>query len=225
MSTTSLFVEVLVAGALAEVWMLLLFLKMLPSTANLANISSAVSDFSLLLVVPFIALTYALGWAVNFAAEKLFESVWERKYKYPKYEGAKLPKYATEMFETQHLTPQKRYEIISGFFFQYASNTVVEDLRFGVHIIRISRSSALNFALIAASLLLYLPSYPSLTLIGMAIAVLVAILVYFQGTTRFNRTHKRTRNTYDELIAKFDHGFSEAKNSVLSANALETPVK
>lgn len=214
MSTTSLFVEVLVAGALAEVWIFLVALAIIPPTTNLADIITSVSNLSLVIIIPFIAFTYALGWAINYASEKILESYWDKKYKYPKYEGARLPRHAAKIYKTNELTPAKRYEIISGFFFQYASSTVVEDLRFGVHIVRISRSSAFNFIMIAAALLLHLSGYTKLIIFCIGISIVIAILVYFQGTTRFNRTHKRTRSTYNELLSKYDQNISDTKTNV-----------
>src|SRR5512138_2410380 len=82
LATTSLFVEILVIGSIAEIWIALFLLSFVNISAAL--VSSAVilaEKFSTLLLLPLLALTYAIGWVINFLAERLFKPYFQTKFR------------------------------------------------------------------------------------------------------------------------------------------------
>ena len=138
-ATTTLFVEILVMGALAELGLagiLLAFLDMDQVRRTIADVA-LLKDFASLVVVLALALTYGVGWTLNFAARQLFNPRVERQIRKQWFEG----------------TPEK-YDKARSVVFQYGSAELVHDLLLDRHIVRIARSNVLNFTFLALAALL-----------------------------------------------------------------------
>lgn len=184
MSTTTLLVEMLIAGAMADVWVFLIVWKIAPF--DLTILTASIAGVAELLIFPFIAVTYGLGVAVNSAAEKLIKSTCDKKIRDPIYDDV-----------TKEIGGER--ERISGLVFHKGREKVIEDLRHGLHLIRVARSSALNFLMIAITLLLYWQDHELIVLIGSLFSVVIAVLAYFEGRSRFRRNHERTVREYREI--------------------------
>jgi len=188
MATTTLFVEILVIGAIAEIWIVLIVLAVAsPNPTTVLLLIDSVGKLSALLVFPFLALTYALGWVVNFTAERLFKPVFQKKFR-------------DQVFEISGI---KYYEV-RGLVYQKASKDVIEDLRFDRHILRISRSSVLNFLLIAVALSLHFYEHTSVVIVGIILSVTIAVLSLLQWVTRYKSSYSKIRDTYKVIKAEYD---------------------
>lgn len=182
MGTTALFVEIVVIGAVAEIWIFLAILATINySSYDFSKIDS-IGRFSTLLVIPFLALTYALGWIVNFGAERLFKFRFQKRWR-------------DELFRSAAVD----YETARALISQCASERTNEDLKFDRHILRLSRSSALQLPLIAASLSLYFRIAP--VTIGLVIVLCLALSVaaFFQWISRYKSNYKKVLKIYQVL--------------------------
>lgn len=193
MATTDLFVEILMIGAIANVWVCLILLAILsPTTALISSIVHSMGEVSTLLILPFLAVTYVLGWTINFLADYLFRRLFQRGVRDRIVEEACLK--------------DKGYHYIRSFFSQKASDKLVQDWDYTRHSIRLARSSALNFIAMACALLLHLNVHRLLIMIGAGFCVVIAILAYWQASTL-------SRSNYRRLIEVYKMLREENKNS------------
>jgi hypothetical protein len=88
-ATTSLFVEVLVIGALAELWIVTLLVAIAPSSQvrTFLAVVASFKDFATPLAIVLLSVTYAVGWIANFATERLFKRRFERELRDSLFEG------------------------------------------------------------------------------------------------------------------------------------------
>jgi hypothetical protein len=189
MATTTLFVEILVIGTIAEIWLALILLAAVsPDATTVSSLVDSIDKLSTLLVIPFLALTYALGWVVNFSAERLFKPSFQKRFRDRLFQSAGVDYYEAR-----------------GLFFQKASEDVIEDLRFDRHILRISRSSVLNFTLIAITLALHFHHFSTYLLTtGIIISAVVAIISFFQWVTRYKSNYSKMLDTYKVIKEEYD---------------------
>jgi hypothetical protein len=171
MATTSLFVEIIVVGALAELWFLALIAAMQPVGTISALLARFVSlgPLSTVVVGVLLAVTYAVGWVVNFAAERSFKYLFEAKIRNQMFGG-----------------DAASYREARALVFQNGSSDLLQDLVLDRHIIRIARSNVFNFALLGTALLLNwrrLQSGPLTAVFGAC--VVVASLSFAQWRTRY----------------------------------------
>ena len=178
MSTTTLLVEMLIAGALADIWIILILFRIF--SIDLTATLNTLLDMKGFLIIPFAAITYGIGIAINKLAELITLDFWNKKYRNPMFKK-KLPNNNNE-------EPGK----IIGYVFRYGSDDIIDGLKKNLHLIRVSRSSALNFLFIAVAILLYKPDIGSFSIIGCLFFVFMAILTYFEGLSRYKENHTRT---------------------------------
>jgi hypothetical protein len=106
-ATTALFVEILVIGALAEIWISLTILWV-SSISNLVNVVTAAKTLGTLspfLVAPALALTYVLGWNLNFLSERLFKRLFEKRLRDAAFEREATPYSEAKMVVLQKGSP------------------------------------------------------------------------------------------------------------------------
>jgi hypothetical protein len=171
MATTALFVEILVMGALAELWFVGAILALL-DTSELRQLVAAVvslKDFAALLATVALALTYAIGWVLNFVAERLFKKLFERRVR-----------------DRLFAADPKNYDQARAFVFQRGSGELLRDLLLDRHIVRIARSNVLNFTLIALAFLLNTRHIdPRVAFLLIVCSLGVALLSFTQWRTRY----------------------------------------
>lgn len=181
MATTALFVEILVIGALAEVWIGIVILAV-AGTLNLRDITAvatALGPLTTLLAVPLLALTYALGWIINFASERLFKPFFQKRIRDHLFRGE-----------------DRSYDAARIMVFQTGSSELVHDVLFDRHIIRIARGGVVNFSILAAALLLHLNSgNRNVIFLCSTLSIVVASLSFAQWLTRYRSYYKRIRDT------------------------------
>jgi hypothetical protein len=186
MSTTDLLVEYLVIGSISDIWLLLAILAFSPVTPRfLSAMTDSASKLSTLLVVPFLAFTYTLGGAVNFAASLLLKKTMQDRYR-----NAVFQKVGVSYYEAR------------GLFFQEASEDVISRVRSQSHLIRLYRSSVLNFALLAIVCLFYVGAYPISSTIGATIFGLIAVSSFFNWRDRYESNFDQMVDVYEILLAK-----------------------
>jgi hypothetical protein len=185
-ATTSLFVEILVIGSIAEIWITLFFLSFVDINSALASPAVVLAEkFSTLLLFPLLALTYAIGWVINFLAERLFKPYFQTKFRDQVFKGAGV-----------------KYTEARSIVIQNASDEVINEMEFDRHILRIARGSVLNFVMIAIMLLLRANGNTSLVIAGIVVSLAIAIVSFFQWLTRYKHSYSRILDAYKAISPK-----------------------
>jgi hypothetical protein len=139
MATTSLFVEILIAGLLAVAWIALISLRLLGVDVSTLQ-SSLLKDSSSALLIGFgFVVAYQVGVIVNlFAYWALYavrEFDWRRRA---------VSKAGVDSFEQMRIA-----------VFQKGSEPVVQGLLSSLHFARLGRTGIFNFLLLAVALFAY----------------------------------------------------------------------
>jgi hypothetical protein len=137
MATTSIFIEIMIIGFFAFLWVFLLLtrLGMVDPSAAVAGLRG-LKDWSTLIVVVFAAVFYQLGSLTNTLCYGLSE----------KFAGEKIRK---------KMTPSPEYEKLSATVFHKGSAATVAELSNQLTYIRLARAAAFNFLLLGITLLLF----------------------------------------------------------------------
>lgn len=181
MATTTLFVEILVIGTISEIWLFLfLFLFISFDSNTITFLIDSIYKLSALLIIPYLAFTYCLGWLINFVSERLFKPFFQKKYRDELFTNAGFDYYEAR-----------------GLLFQKASSDVIQDFRFDRHILRISRSSVINFSLITVALLFNCNriSTPTL-LLCVSVSISFVIVSFFQWMARYKSNYSKMLGVY-----------------------------
>ena len=186
MNTTDLLVEYLIVGAVADIWLALLVLAVIPfNSTALPSIVDSADKLSALLVIPFLAITYVLGGVMNFVAPRLLRA---------------QKRFRDELFHKAGWN----YNDARGLLFQKASPDAMSRFRSDGHIIRVARTSTLNFLCLAAALLVHVRSYPLSVVIGFIVCILVSIASFFQWTARYKSNYTEMLEIYKVLRVEFE---------------------
>jgi len=160
MSTTLLFIELLIAGVQASVW-IVLFLLAFSGVGWLAQLRADVlADWSALLTVVYLSFTYATGIIIDRAADRLFHA------QYKKIGRRILP-------DNPRSVPAMRFALTRendplNAHFEYTRTRM-----------RIARASALNFGLITLGALVFIALQAEG--LGLAPAWRYALVVFLVG--------------------------------------------
>ncbi len=180
MSTTAIIVEILIIGFLAGVWIVLSVLSVLSfsplDVSTLKSFFSKASDWSIPLSLAGVAIFYQLGLLMNGVAGALQGRYFHKRWRDPLFEKP-LPGYGT----------------VRATVLQNGSPEVHVSLRVDLSFIRLFRAGILNFALIAAILLV------RRQLILSVIALVIAALCGFFWKERYHMYYERIRNLYGTL--------------------------
>jgi hypothetical protein len=186
MGTSSLFVEILTIGAIADIWLfLILRVILLPSGTSISEIALFLYNYTKLLAIPFLSLTYVLGWTINFLADNIFRWLFQGNARDGTMKEARLE--------------NKKYLYIRSYFSQKASAKLVQDWDYTRHCIRVARSSALNFIALAITLSLNIYRHHPGILITIGLCVTIAIVAWWQATTLSGSNYRRLIVVYNML--------------------------
>jgi hypothetical protein len=175
MATTTLLVEILVIGSLAQAWLVSVFLGVVgPITFNPSpGQVEALKTLAPLLVVPVMSLAYAIGWVVNFAAERLFKVLFEKRWR-------------NSLFTNQE------YEVARILYLQRGSSELGREFVLDRHILRIARANVVNFFLVGASSIAYWNFLgPRATVGVILLCILVSVASFEQWRLRYRSYYKR----------------------------------
>lgn len=145
---------------------------------------SALGDLSPLLAIPLLAVTYALGWAVNFLGERLFKWFGQERVR-------------DELFRRANVGYSHARETV----FQEASETAIEALRFDRHILRVSRSTAMQLPLIGFGIALNWPLNSTPVVVALALVAVLAGASFVQWRTRYSANKERLLRLYEIIVA------------------------
>jgi hypothetical protein len=189
LATTSLLVEILVIGSIAEIWIALFLLSFVDINAVLtSSVVTLAEKFSTLLLFPLLALTYAIGWVINFLAERLFKPYFQNKLRDQVFKGVGV-----------------KYTEARSLVVQNASDEVINEMEFDRHILRITRGSVLNFLMIALVLVLRLDESSPLVIAGIGVSLIIAIVSFFQWLTRYKHSYSRILEAYKAITLKVEN--------------------
>jgi hypothetical protein len=190
-ATTTLLVEILVIGSLAQVWLVSVFIGLTgPTTLNPSPSQvEALKAFAPLFVVPVMSLAYAIGWVVNFAAERLFKLLFEERWR-------------DKLFPNQAL----EYEVARILYLQRGSSELAREFVLDRHILRIARASVVNFFLIGASSIAYWDHLGERVTVGVIVlCVLISIASFEQWRSRYRSYYKRLGRAAKILASEPTH--------------------
>jgi hypothetical protein len=178
MATTALFVEILVVGAIAELWMVSLLLACLDaSKAGMLFVNVLpFKDFAPVILIFVLALTYAVGWVTNFISERLFKRAFEKTIPNPIFKSLGKP-----------------YKEAQTLVYLKASTDFLHEVQLDRHIIRIARTNAVSFAFLAISLLFHLHR------IETALLILLVIFLILLSLGSFAQWRRRYTNQYENI--------------------------
>lgn len=187
MATTALFVEILVIGALAEAWLITLIFA-IATDRQLDRVASTViaaKELQPLLAIAVLALTYAIGWVLNFAAERLFRFFGQRKFRDQPFIVLQIP-----------------YENARAQVLQNASDAVIHELRMDRHIIRVARANVINFAGMAVAVFFSANTIgASIVVVLIVITTSVSIASFFQWLTRYRAYYRFMASAYEAIVS------------------------
>ncbi len=200
MTTTALIVEILVVGAMALIWIVgaLGLCVHLPTPERAQVLVATVHDFIPLLALPLFAVTYTVGWVINFCSERVLKVFFQRKIR-----------------DRQFGDEPDEYELARVSVLQRGSADLIRDFNLDRHIIRVARGAVLNFGITATVFIGY-------ALRGYKIAWLLAIicfafagLSFAQWFTRYRYHYARINRTKNILVSNpdpHDQGKGAASN-------------
>ncbi len=185
MATTALIVEILVVGALAVTWMaaaIVVFFAPEPFP-GVASLGSAASGVTPLLLLPFLALIYSVGWIVNFVSQQVLRPF------VPVLSGGSA---VNEVNSNQ-------YHV---WILQHCSESLIADLAVDRTVIRLARGGIVNFlcfAVVAAAATArgWIPGW---SLAGLSL--LLAGLSFAQWHTRHKSHRRRVGLIVDDLTRR-----------------------
>lgn len=184
MNTSQLLVEYIILGSIAEIWVGLLLFAAIPSLQFISQ--QAVDNLtkaSALLAIMLIAFTYVLGGIVNFLADILLASRFQKKYR-------------EDIFIKKGLS----YRDARGVITQKASSETAGRLQVNNHIMRISRGNVINFLFIVITALINIPKNPSVFIVISLLAFLLAILSFFQWKERYKSHFDQMLRVYEAIL-------------------------
>lgn len=188
MSTTSLLVEYLILGVIADIWLSLMLLQLYPSIRN--NIQFYIDNISkvdTIFLIIFLAITYTLGGIVNYLSDIFFNKPQKN--------------YRDTIFEKKGY----KYKDIRGIISHKASPDASVRFRFDGHLIRVFRGNALNFLVLAIILISYFKD-------DFSIIYLIVLCFVFSIFSIF-QWRKRYISNYDQLLGEYEAILAEQKKS------------
>lgn len=191
MSTTSLFVELIVSGVGTVAWLLLLVFSIFDYSWILGQ---KITD--LLTLIPFLALVYVLGLIVDHLAHHLYKRLFYkldrriRRQSFDKYEN-----YENIEIDEEYLAALKVY------VYTHASGNVMERFEYDRSRLRIARAWGVNFVLLAISILIFV--WTKLLQVDISTKVMISVFsIIFCGlgaVAAFYTWKDLTKWEYDQL--------------------------
>ena len=176
--------EVLVAGITAMVWIVLIIIRVLyPDNQIETELLAVINSISAGNLLITSILIYNIGWVIHHIGERLFDPIFQTKYRRKMFEDEEFYKIRTKIF-------------------QEGSSGTLDDIKFDRHILRISRSNILNFTVLAIVSLFYLRVNPQVFTIVFLGSLLVAFVSFLQWYSRYQGTFKKFRDIYNAITEK-----------------------
>jgi hypothetical protein len=123
-----------------------------------------------------------IGWVINFVTERIFKRFFQTNLRDQFFKNATV-----------------NYYEIRGLFFQKASKDAIEDLRFDRHILRIARSSTINFLLIGLVLFFHIKKHTNIIILLIIFSYLMAFLSFLQWRARYKSMYSKMLDTYNVI--------------------------
>jgi len=189
--TGALVVEVLLAGAMSFIWILLLVIRIIEPSAEQINAAfNVISTASAIFLTLFAGVSYVLGWAISYLAETIFDPIFQTRFR-DKY------------FGDLGLTFYK----VRSRVFHNSPNHVIKDIEYDRQLIRIARSNSLNFLLIAIITISFdfqCDVAIKLTRTISLLSFVFGVLSFFQWRYRYKSTFYKFMDLYNGLITNED---------------------
>lgn len=166
--TLSFVLEVLIGGCFCSVWVAFLINKIAGGTLLvLIDVISKWLNVGAIGLFLCLISVYILGWVSQYFCDLLFDNVFEKMIKESPF------KKKSDFHEARGLVMQK------------GSKTVIDDIQMDRQLLRLSKQICLNFTIIAIVVLLYLIENLVFSLVLCFIAIIIAVVSFFQWKKRF----------------------------------------
>lgn len=179
-------VEVLITGAMALIWIVLLVIRLVePNTEQIRNALQYINTSVTLVLSLSAGISYVLGWIVSFVAESILNPFFQTKYR---------DKYFTSV---QHTF----YEVRSRVF-EKSPEGVIKDIQYDRMLIRIARSNAFNLCMIALATIMFATDSTISKGVIYSLAILSFLLAYIsfvQWQHRYKATFSKFMDLYKEI--------------------------
>lgn len=189
--TGALVVEVLLAGAMSFIWILLLVVRIIePTPEQIKSAFQFVSSASAIFFTLFAGTSYVLGWAISFLAESLMDPLFQSRYRDKYYSSLGL-----NFFDVRSRV------------FNNCPDHVIKDIEYDRQLIRIARSNSLNFTMISLVVFSFVSVSEIATKLKFtisALSLIFSILSFCQWRFRYKSTFAKFFDLYRELITNED---------------------
>jgi hypothetical protein len=148
-----------------------------------------------------LAVTYILGGVINFIASALLKR--------------RQTRFRDKTFEDDKTLKDEgtSYKDARSLLYQKASPDNMRRIRSDGHIIRVFRSSILNFLCLAGVLIPYIRGYTFLALLGIVICVLLSVSSFFLWKERYESSFTQMLGIYKEVKSEKDLASSTQKTN------------
>ncbi|GHV36510.1 hypothetical protein FACS18949_15990 [Clostridia bacterium] len=206
-----IFLEILVTGVTASIWIALMVVKILYPGFEIEKLSILINSISIGNALVYSICIYNLGWVMHHIAEKILDPIFQTRYR-------------RKLFE------DKIFFEIRSFVFQFGSQSVMDDIKFDRHLLRISRSNVINFFALALIAVMYIPISVNVFLLTSIIATIFCLVSFLQWKSRYQATFKKFSQMYDAINFKMtrdnricDEGSLKAGKEAIDAQQQYVP--
>ncbi len=176
--------ETLVTGITATIWIVLLIIRIVFPQSDIPDVLNklfnSLSTGNLLISS---ILMYNIGWIIHHLSEIILDTIAQTKYRRTLYND--------EDFYT-----------IRSKVFQKGSTSVMDDIRFDRHVLRISRSNTLNFLMLSIILISYIPINSRVSIPVLIATIIFTIISWHQWVDRYKATYKKFMQLYAAIEEK-----------------------
>ena len=206
MPTTALVIEILVGGVVSVVWLAMIIFA-LPgvSLSQLQVYFEQVKDIMPVIAFGSVGFMYFWGWILHLVTEATIDR-WQVKFRDKLYKSND-----TNFFEARN------------YLFIFGSNSIIADIEFDRHILRIMKTGILNFIMIALCSLLHLKQNPAVFITLIVATLAISIFLIFQWKKRFISTYKKIQGSYELYLRNKDGEVK--KNQTPGTAELKVPVE
>src|SRR3954470_14662370 len=140
-------------------------------------------DLTPIAAIVLLALTYVVGWIVNFTTARIFNSQADPRLRDPLFGG------------------KGKYEETRALVFQHGSSEALQDLLLDRHVIRIARSNVLNFFMLAIALLFHISRVAEPIVLAVVIGTSFALACFslWQWYERYKGVYRRLAGISDVI--------------------------
>jgi len=175
--------EIIVAGGNAAIWIGLLIVRIVSPYYFIEDfaIENLSASLSIANVVIGAVLIYTIGWIINFSSETLLDPI----------------------FQTRHrkgVFNDEDFYRVRTIVFQYGSTSIINDINFDRHILKVTKNNVVNFFLFTLVCTSFINISVVFGVVGMIVGLFASFLSFFHWKSRYTTVFLKIRDAYDALL-------------------------